>query len=50
MLYFAHICHNSSMDLTTFSFLVVFPLENIVLLFFLVIGILGTNQETTETA
>lgn len=47
ILYYEHICHKSSMHLTTFSFAFVFPLENVVQTFFLVIEIVGTIQETT---
>lgn len=47
ILYFQHICHISSLHLTSFSFVVVFPFENVGRLFFLVIEIFGTIEETT---
>ena len=48
ILYFEHICHKSSLHLTSFSFVAVFPFEIVGRLFFLVIEIFGTIEETTE--
>ena len=42
-----HICHKSSLHLTSFSFVVVFSFENVGRSFLLVIEMFGTIEETT---